>query len=234
MIRRQNADLPPANLPNPNPNVPKGNPPANGRPEPVPPAPPAAVTGDAKLDQLLADLASKQPGVARQAATQLAGTEPKEHRAAVAAKLAEQVQQADGFARTPLVKALGVWATANEVPALIALLSDKDINTRNEILKVIGKLKDERAAAPVARCLQNLATESNAERALKEMGPVAEKEVLALLTQPGGGGRQAAIRVLRDIGTQQSVPTLQAASQDFFLQGQAREALAAIAARTKP
>ncbi len=216
--------------------LPQPNRPVDGpQTRPAQDVPPSAVTGDAQLDRLLADLPSKKAFVAQKAAKQLAALPPNEHRPAVAVKLAEQVQQhQDSFNKCALANALCVWATAKEVPVLIALLGDKDINTRNEVLKGIGKLRDERSVASVARCLLDLATSYHAERALKEMGPLAEIEVLGVLNQKGGPGRQAAIRVLRDIGTQQSIPALQAASQDFVLQGAARGAMDAINARTKP
>ena len=73
------------------------------------------------------------------------------------------------------------------------------------------------------------------ERALREMGPVAEKALLAVLDDPDPFLCEAAIKILKDIGTQQSVPALQAATAHIhaFVQISAREALAAIAVRTK-
>jgi HEAT repeat protein len=93
------------------------------------------------------------------------------------------------------------------------MLSDRDINTRNETLEVIGKLRDERTVKPVVRCFVEFQTTWHGERALKDLGPIAEKEVLALLNQPDKGLWVPAIRVLKEIGTQKSIPTLEAAAR---------------------
>jgi hypothetical protein len=232
--------LGPRNRPNPaNPALPANNPPA-GRPGQgaAPPqeanAPPPRVTGDAALDQALADLGHRDGSVARAAAQRLADTTLNEHRPVVAKKLAEQLRTAEVYRRAAFIQALGVLATADEVPALIEMLSAEDINTRHEALKVLGKLRDERAAAPMVRCWLDFPTQWHAERALRDMGPAAEKEVLALVKHPEPLRAEAAVRLLGDIGTQASVPTLEAVSRDNpRLRDTARRALAAIAARSK-
>jgi hypothetical protein len=225
-------------------NAPVGPKPAGGGPgpkkpfevEPVPPIapapPPAKVTGDETLDKLLADLTSKDDFLRRKAADALDAMPPNQHRAAVAGYLAKLSQSPTDSERRTAVPLLATWATAKEVPILIQLLGDKEIYIRNRVLKNIGKLQDPRTVTPVVNCLLEFQTRSNAEVALKEMGPLAEKEVLALLNHPDVFGiRVSAIRILREIGTQQSVPALQAAKGNITLRGSADQALAAIAAR---
>jgi hypothetical protein len=67
------------------------------------------------------------------------------------------------------------------------------------------------------------------------MGPMAETEVLAFMTKQQPFQKQDTIRLLKDIGTQQSVPDLQAlvASNDIILRPLAQEALDAIMKRSK-
>ena len=147
----------------------------------------------------------------------------------------ELVQNPETTNRNPAIRALGAWATPKEVPVLIQLLSDKDTNTRNEALKILGKLQDARAVPAMVRCFVEFGTRSNAERALRDMGPIAEKEVLPLLRHKDFPVRVGAINILKDIGTQQSVPALQAAfgGGDIFVRDPARQALMAINARAK-
>ncbi len=214
---------------------------ANVNGNPVPPNPnepqttlPPRITGDAALDKTLADINSNNPFVRQTALTSLAQMPPNEHRPLVAAKLAVLADSPDANTRQAVLPALGTWATPAEVPILIKTLNDPNPFVREEALKVVGPFKDERALAPVMRCFRNLSTRDPASKALREMGPMAEKDVLALLRDRDVLLRQAAIKVLKDVGTPRSVPALEQAAADAFLRPSAREALAAIAARNKP
>lgn len=220
-----------------------GNPPAQAQKKPeqeVNPqnpeqkAEPPALTGDREMDQLLADLGGKNGGARDAAAKRLAARKPNQHRSIVAAKLAEVVPTSELWLRTPLIRALGVWGTAKEVPVLLDLLDDKDINTRNETLDALAKTRDERAVEPMIRCLAIFETTWHAEQALKAMGSVVEKNVLELLNQPNGKLRVPALRILEKIGTEQSIPTLEEASQDGSPnRGLARGVLNAVRKRVK-
>jgi len=119
------------------------------------------------------------------------------------------------------------------VRMLIKLLDHNSINTRNRTLAVLGPLKDERAVAPVVRCFTVFETRYHGDLALKAMGPIAEKEVLALLSQNDDKLGVPAIRVLAEIGTQQSIPVLQKAAGQFNLKGVSEAAIVAINKRTK-
>jgi hypothetical protein len=199
---------------------------------------PPAVTNDPVLDKALADLDSTDRFVIARAAEKLAKMQPDQHRAVVAQKLAALANSSDGFVpRSEVLRALGVWAGTNEVPVLIKCLTDRDPFAFKEACKALGKLRDERAVTPLVRCFQDLFQRDAAGKALRDMGPMAEKEVLALLNVKGdfkGDFLHAdVIRLLKDIGTQLSVPKLQAvaASNNAFTSNPAREALQAIAAR---
>ena len=65
------------------------------------------------------------------------------------------------------------------------------------------------------------------------MGPMAEKEVLTALSLKDVDVRADAIRILKDIGTAQSLPALEAARKEFILQGTAEDAIKTIQARGK-
>jgi len=75
----------------------------------------------------------------------------------------------------------------------------------------------------------------DADMALRELGAMAEKDVLALLKERDVFLKKSAIQVLADIGTDASVPDLQqaAASGNIHLVEPARKALTAITDRKK-
>jgi HEAT repeat protein len=173
---------------------------------------------------------------ARMAATKsLTTIKPNEQHAEVAQKLAKLVGFDDAFTRQGALRALGVWGTAKEVPVLLDALGHQDVFTRREALKVIGRFHDERALGPVMRCFKDFHTREDAKTALRAMGSLAEKDVLALLTGDDVFLKVDAIKTLKDIGTATSVPALNAAaaSNNVFLTGPAQDALTAIAARAK-
>jgi hypothetical protein len=223
---------------NPRPDPNQGGNPNNPPPEPNKDKekkpdnqPPARLTGDAELDNALADLEANDFFKRDRAADKLARTQPNEHRPMVAEKLAQLAQGANADTAKVAVRPLATWATAKEVPLLIEFLKDKE--KCNLILRNIGKLKDERAAGPVARCLVEFTTRFDAMAALREMGPMAEKETLAMLKHADVDVRADAIRVLKDIGTFQSIPALEAARSEFIVRGTADAAIKAIKARGK-
>jgi HEAT repeat protein len=193
------------------------------------------VTGDSELDRALADVEAGWPAW-QNGAGKLAGMQPNAHRAVVAQKLAAQADAADRNKRHAMLRALVVWATPNEVPVLIKALDDENVFARHDVLGAIGKFRDERTLAPVVRCFQEDPTRGPAAQALRDMGAMAEMEVLALLDiRDTGPLRRDVVNVLKDVGTQQSVPALQAVAtgKDAIVARSAREALNAIAARTR-
>jgi S1-C subfamily serine protease len=205
-------------------------------PPPGPAAPPraaAATTGDPAMDRLLLDLEAVDGAIRKAATDRLIGMKPNQHRAVVARKLAEQLPVVEPFDREPLIRALGVWATAAEVPTLIQLLDSPETHIRNVTLDALGKLRDERAVKPVVRCFKEFNTRWHAEQALKALGPLAETEVLELLGQPERDLWVPAIYVLAEIGTEQSLPTLREASKQFEMKGVAEGAMIAIQKRMR-
>jgi hypothetical protein len=171
----------------------------------------------------------------RDALRRLARMKPNDKRAEVAKTIAELTELDDPHIRRPAVIALGTWATAKEVPALIKAIDHPDVFTQRDALKVVGGFRDKRALAPVMRRFRDNLTRADAAVALRAMGPMTEADTLALLKDDNVFLKKDAIAVLADIGTDASVPTLreQMGSGNVFVVEPARKALAAIAARKK-
>lgn len=249
-VRTNPQPMPPTDIgkigTNPQPNFP----PPDFRPPDVPPRkdkgkdkeekqPPPPVTGNAEIDRLLAELDNPKPGAVGRAADQLARMTPTAaERDQVAQKLASRVENADIFSRGAVVRALTVWGTKNEIPVLINILNDSNANNtfaRYEVLRMIGKFQDARTLPAVMKCFKDFGTRNDATKALKDMGPMAEDEVLVCLNTNDANLRGASIRVLKEIGTVKSVPSLQAviARRDPLNSALANDALITIAARNR-
>jgi HEAT repeat protein len=237
---RRDADLPDPNGPVAQGQLPQVQAPPIQVPRGPAPKPVPKVEGDAYFQAVWADLHSDDRWARKAAVERLANMKPNGARTAVARKLVELTDVEDPFIRRPAVAALGNWGSEAEVPALLAAIAHKDLWTRKEALKVIGRFKDRKTLEPAMISFREPSTRAEAGQALRQMGQLAEPDVLALLSGDDLSLKRAAIEVLADIGTEKSVPALRAvvASTNIHvsthLRGLAEEALAAIAKRQKP
>lgn len=109
-------------------------------------------------------------------------------------------------------------ASEEQTPLLIKSLMDTtDQNVRAAIIRGLGRLKDKRAAQPLADVLAMGPTEQlqfNASRnteavdALESIGPEAEPAVLGLLKERNNATRWQVCQILKHIGTSKSLPGL--------------------------
>ena len=134
----------------------------------------------------------------------------------VARKLAEALKTANPFTRVSIIKALVTWYTDEQVPVLIGILNSKDIQQPiNELLGMIGKTHDERFVEPVVNLLGEFFFSGQAEKAVKDLGPVAEPAILVMLSNPlKKNAWMTGIRLLKDIGTEKSFPLLEKGTRD--------------------
>ena len=111
--------------------------------------------------------------------------------------------------RKAAVAACKAWATADNVPGLVAFL-DKNrenlhtLEQRAAAMHTLARLKDGRAAEALAREVPDFHAGEQARAALREFGPAAEKAVARLLFHPNdpfGKVADAARDVLRGYGT---------------------------------
>jgi hypothetical protein len=211
-------------------------PPANGapgQPRNAPAPPERKPLKKEELTQTLNELA--QPGWAsrQRAAGRLEAALPtKDQRAEVVKALEPLLQDKEWGTRLAALKAYGLWAGKDGVPHLLPLTKDDNGLIIWALFDFLKEFKDERSIDAVAEALVPFDRRGRAADVLRGIGPKAEKAALKYLTHSDWGVRLEVCRLLRDIGTKQSVPALETAVKEGGLVGPAAtEALKAIAAR---
>ena len=210
--------------------------PGQGAQAKAPPGQGPRAADDVFFQKVLADLDDPDHFTRKAALERLATMKPNDRRADVARKLVALLDVDDPFHRRAAVAALGMWGSEAEVPDLMAAMAHKDLFTRREALKVIGGFRDARTLPPVIQLFREHSTRGDAGQALRQLGVMAEPDVLALLKEDDVFLKRDAILVLKDIGTDASVPALReaAANGRIHVTGPAQQALAAIAERRQP
>jgi HEAT repeat protein len=103
------------------------------------------------------------------------------------------------------LKALAVWGTPANVPALIRAVDDDSNDVRQLAMQTLIRLKDPRGAQAIAGRLTNFFDRDLATRALQDMGPSAEKVVVKYYHHQDNEVRDRARRLLQDYHTKPSV-----------------------------
>jgi hypothetical protein len=192
----------------------------------APPTPP-------ERDALLTELQSSDKERARRAINTLQHKQPEKPDAAIAAAIAGWLGDADTFIRQQAAEALANWGTAAEAPALLKILEGSGFDAR-AAGRVLGKLKEKRAAPVLAAKLTDMSWRFEAAAALTAIGTPAEGVVAKLLKDKDWGVRLEACRILQQVGSKDSLKALDAvaASDDNPLVKQTAAAAAqAIRAR---
>lgn len=130
------------------------------------------------------------------------------------------------------------WSSKDDVGTLCSLLVAS--GGESVVFLKLKEYKDPRSAETLAAFLAVPLKTSEAAAALKEIGAEAERAVLpyAMKAAPNGAAipfatRLAAIDLLGDIGTADSVPVLRQGTADLTVQAAANKALAKVLARAK-
>jgi hypothetical protein len=184
---------------------------------------------------LVRDLANDDDGARKTALDRLARSTPKPDRhdeilKAIRPFLGDPLPAI----RASATRALGAWGNADDVPALLTALDDEDSGVRRAAIQAFGKIKDGRAAEGVARQLadQDALVHNDAVRTLRQLGSIAEGEVVKYLKSDDIRTRVRACQVLQAIGTEESVAALTDASSGKSASARAAQsALKAIASR---
>jgi predicted Zn finger-like uncharacterized protein len=158
----------------------------------------------ALLDAALAELKSPNANMRRSAAEWFAKANPNtERRGEVAGALEGFLTDQDWGARNAGLDALAIWATKENVPGLLEVVKDDQAahDARHKAMRILGKLKDGRAAGPLCQRLSNFGDRDEASKALQELGPAAEKEVAKYVFDKDAGIRAKAQLLLKGYGT---------------------------------
>ncbi len=193
-------------------------------------APPAS---DADLDKALAELKNKS--LRKAAAERLTTMKVNEARQAEIARALEPLLDSDDqFVSVSGAKALAVWGVKDSIPALVKALEDENVFLRDEVLAALGKLPDDAAAEACVKYLRVQSARGAASKALKDMGPTAEKDVLGALKDPDWTVRAEACDILGVIGGKSSIAPLQERAKntkDGLVATKAKSALSEIGNR---
>jgi hypothetical protein len=201
--------------------------------QPQPPDQPPAVAvaqpgqqPGGELDLLLAELRSPDPFQREQAARKAGEMRVVEERQPeVRAALEALLEDVNILVIRAALPAVEKWGGKDSVPTLARLLDKRDFPYRWELMLVLSRSQDERAAAALAARLDDPKEAGPASTALRGMGPVAEPAVLRQLeTNKNLFVQRLACGLLCDLGTRASLPALEraAASPDLALSTEAR------------
>lgn len=166
----------------------------------------------------------------------LAGMAPDaEHRAGVVSKLSEIWREKSIILQPAAARALGVWGDdATERMFTERLLTGKK-EERAGIFEMLEYRKTKTAAAALAKRLRVPEDAVAVTAHLRKMGDVAEPAVRGILTDTDKLVRRNAVDILRDIGTAESLPSLQKVTgdPDAVVASSAKLAIEAIKGRSK-
>ena len=200
-----------------------------------PTAPPMAPKelAAAELRRALIDLKSADSGRKQRATALLAGAKPTESEHEVVAALIPVLGDANWAVRQNAARALGVWTAPEAYQPLVKALDDSQSSVRWAVIDALSHRKDAPTAAVLTNQMSHGMDIQQAGQALRAIGAAAEAAAAGLLGDRNQQVRYEACRVLKEIGTRQSVPALTSAASDAdgVMAMLAEEALNAIDAR---
>jgi len=195
--------------------------------------PPRKLTAE-EIQKVIQDLKSTDDATRTKAASLLQSSELTEAPPALLELLSALLNDSDTFTKMAAAKIIADYGTAEQVPALLKLLKSDDTSTRWSAIRGLGRLKDKRAAEPLAALLATGGSDGyQAVEALTKIGPDAEDAVLFLLKEKNTETRRQTCNVLKQIGTKKSVEPLRELmlDTDQSVNSSAAEAVRAIMAR---
>lgn len=165
---------------------------------------------DAITLQCVEDLRAADKDQRRLAAEWLASAPANEAlRPQVAAALDSLLADTDAGIIEMACRALPVWAMPGNVLTLVRCLDDERFPRRRDVILVLGKLRDPRAALALAKCLEK-GERREAADALIALGPSARDAVMPYLNHQDGGVRSEVTRILNGLGVKDNVSLIQA------------------------
>lgn len=208
-------------------------PPPAGQSTPGQTTRPKKLTGE-EIQKLMEDLKSDDIGVRTTAASKLQTAELSEVPPGLLDLMTGFLSGNDTSLRSTAARVIADYGTSEQVPTLLKLLKESESFNRYTVIRGLGRLKDKRAAEPLAALIASGGSDGHqAVEALSKIGPDAEDAVLPLLKERHNETKRQACKILKDIGTKQSLEPLRELmlSPDRMLSEAASEAVRAIMAR---
>jgi hypothetical protein len=205
----------------------------------VKPVTPSVVPASTPAEDLTVDSAIKLLGSSSAAdranAAKFLVTVPPDdaHRSAVVKLLTGMLAEGSGITQRPAAQALAAWADDATERAFIARLAAAPREERRGIFEMLGARKTAAAARAIAARLRVSEDVIAAGDQLESMGSVAEPAVRELVADKETSVAKYAVDVLATIGTKESLPALEKASEsdDSKLAGAASSAMQRIQSR---
>jgi hypothetical protein len=195
---------------------------------------PARKLTSEEIQKIIEDLKSNDSATRTAAASKLQASELTEAPTALLELMTGLLTDSEMSVKMAAAKIIADYGTTEQVPALLKLLRSGDTSLRWSAIRGLGRLKDKRAAEPLAALLASGSSDGyQAVEALTKIGPDAEDAVLPLLKEKHVETRRQACSVLKQIGTQKSVEPLRELmlDPDQMLSTTAAEAVREILAR---
>ncbi len=126
------------------------------------------------------------------------------------------IQDHTSNARTDAVGTIGVWARPGDEKILLAVLEDKADRrfARPTALEALARSKDPEVIARIVAVGQDRAVRSQAMKAIRDYGPLAEPALINLLKDESPDARTFACQMLDTVGTEKCLPALKEAIDD--------------------
>ncbi|MCH9724650.1 MAG: hypothetical protein K0U86_07065 [Planctomycetes bacterium] len=191
---------------------------------------------DAELKAILTDLATKNVLKRKAALQKLSQAKPKQENPEVSQILIGVLNSKDITVVADASKALVVWSTKGDLPALIELLPEVNILGSENVMDAILKHHSPEGIKAIAELLKVPIKSHNASKKLIEYGSDAEDAVLDQLDPSNFLTLVSVFRVLKEIGTEKSLKKIEEVSSSTDnknFQFQAASTVKSIEARVK-
>jgi hypothetical protein len=194
---------------------------------------PARKLSAEEVEKLLQDAKSSDINIQRQAAGKLQNVEITNVPPELMDIASNWVSSEDMSFKMAGARIVADYGTKEQAPLLLKLLKQNDSMTRSSVIRGLGRLKEPRAAEPLADIVARGWDGYQATDALAKLGPQAEDTVLTLLKQKHLETLRSACNILKQIGTRKSIEPLRELmlDPDQSLSSSAGEAVRSIQAR---
>jgi HEAT repeat protein len=134
----------------------------------------------------------------------------------VISTMSELIRDHKSTSRTDAVGTIGAWARPGDEKILVEVLEDKEdrLFARPTALEALARSKDPEFIARIVAVAPDRAVSSQAAKAIRDYGTLAEPALLDLLHSDSAQARMTACRLLDNVGTGRCLPALKEAAKD--------------------